>query len=43
VLLSGPYRLAPGIEASVRVTDATAALPRSSAPTVLRLRRGSAG
>jgi hypothetical protein len=43
VLLSGPYRLAPGIDARVSVTDAAAALPRSSAPTVRRLRHGSAG
>jgi hypothetical protein len=43
VLLSGPYRLAPGIDAQVRVTDAAAALPRSSAPAVRRLRHGSAG
>lgn len=40
VLLSGPYRFDPGISARVHVTDPAAALPRSGAPAVRRLRAG---
>jgi hypothetical protein len=39
VLLSGPYRIAPGVEAAVDVpSDPQAALPGSSAPAVRRMR-----
>lgn len=41
VLLSGPYRIAPGVTTSVELpVDPMAALPGSSAPAVLRLRSG---
>jgi hypothetical protein len=39
VLLSGPYRIAPGVAATVDLPDdRLAALPGSSAPVVQRLR-----
>ena len=38
VLLSGPYRIVPGVSASLRLPDdAAALLPGSSAPVVRRL------
>jgi hypothetical protein len=40
LLLSGPYRLAPGLAAEVR-GDRASALPRSSAPVVRRWRTGA--
>jgi hypothetical protein len=38
VLLSGPYRIAPGVAAVDLPDDRLAALPGSSAPVVQRLR-----